>query len=155
MTPVILLCGVAGAGKTTYSRRLEAEGYLRVSYDEEMWTLGGNSTDVTPDMLAEADRRVRDHIRASLASGQPVVLDASLSTRVIRDDLREFVHRAGGVPRLVLVDAPFGLLAARVSRRLNHADPNAHYLDEASLRGYHAAFEFPGEDEPHTRVVTA
>jgi len=154
MTPVILLCGVAGAGKTTYARTLESDGYVRVSYDEEMWALGCDSTDATPDVLAEADRQVRSRIRASVASGKPVVLDASLSTRAIRDDLREFVRRAGGVPRLVVVDAPFELLAARVSRRMNQADANSHYLEEVALRRYCASFEFPGRDEPHTRIVT-
>jgi len=154
MTLVILLCGVAGAGKTTYARTLEADGYVRVSYDEEMWALGCDSTDATPDVLAEADRRVRRRIRSSVASGKPVVLDASLSTRAIRDDLRELVRTAGGVPRLVVVDAPFELLAARVSRRMNQADANRHYLDEVALRRYYASFEFPDRDEPHTRIVT-
>lgn len=155
MTPVVLLCGVVGAGKTTYARRLEAEGYVRVSYDEELWALGGHGTDATPAVLAEADRRVRGHIRASIASAKPVVLDASLSTRAIRDDFRGFVRASGGVPRLVVVDAPFEVLAARVSYRLNQVDANAHYLDELSLRRYYVSFQFPGRDEPHTRIVTA
>jgi predicted kinase len=155
MTPVILLCGVAGAGKTTYARSLEPDGYVRVSYDEEMWALGGDSADATPELLAEADRHVRARIRASVLSGNPVVLDASMSTRAIRDDLRAFVREVGGTPRLVVLDAPFGVLAARVSRRRDRADANAHYLDEGALRRFHTSFEFPGPDEPHTRIVTA
>ena len=31
------MCGVAGSGKTTYAQRLEAEGYVRLSIDEEIW----------------------------------------------------------------------------------------------------------------------
>lgn len=154
MTPVVLLCGATGAGKTTYARRLEAQGYLRVSYDEETWALGCDSSDATSDVLSEADRRVREKIREAIASGTPVVLDASLSTRAIRDDLREFVRRAGGVPRLVVVDAPFELLAARVARRGVPRDANSLPLDPVALREYYASFEFPDADEPHTRIDT-
>jgi len=154
MTPVVLLCGVLGAGKTTYARALEAEGYRRVSYDEEMWALGYDSTDATPDALAKTDRRVRDHIAGSVEAGVPVVLDASLSTGAIREDLREFVRSIGGVPRLVLVDAPFALLAERVARRADETGADALYLDEGALRDYYESFEFPGPDEPHTRYDT-
>ncbi|TDN92241.1 ATP-binding protein [Microbacterium sp. BK668] len=154
MTTVVLLCGVAGAGKTTYARALEADGYVRVSYDEEMWMLGYDSIHVTPEALGEADRRVRNRLRAAIASGTPVVLDASLSTRAVRDELRAFVRDAGGEPVLVVVDAPLEALVDRVGRRRGSTGPNALHLDESALRRYHAAFEFPADDEPHTRVET-
>ena len=34
---VVMMCGVAGAGKTTLAKQLEAAGYLRLSIDEEVW----------------------------------------------------------------------------------------------------------------------
>ncbi|WP_127792445.1 ATP-binding protein [Agromyces sp. LHK192] len=154
MTDVVLLCGVAGAGKTTYARTLEARGYLRLSYDEEMWALGHDSSHATREVLDEADRRVRDRLGASVGDGVPVVLDASLSTRAIRDDFRALVRRARGVPRLVVVDAPFEVLVERMRRRLDHADANNLHLDERSLRDYVDGFEFPGDEEPHELVRT-
>ena len=153
-TRVVLLCGAAGAGKTTYARALEATGFVRVSYDDEMWALGKTSTDASPEVLAESDRRVRHAVAASIAAGVPVVLDASLSTRAVRDELRAFVVAAGGAPRLVLVDAPLEVLIKRVARRADRIGPDALRLDEASLRSYYASFEFPGADEPHERVDT-
>ncbi|WP_461474146.1 AAA family ATPase [Microbacterium sp. HJ5] len=100
-TPVVLLCGAAGAGKTTYSRALEATGFVRLSYDDEMWALGRTSTDASLEVLAEADRRVRHAMVTSITAGAAVVLDASLSTRAVRDELRALVVAAGGAPRLV------------------------------------------------------
>jgi predicted kinase len=149
----VLLCGVAGAGKTTYARTLEARGYVRVSYDEEMWALGHDSSTATPEVLAEADRRVRRRIRESLAEGTPVVVDASLSTRAIRDDFRGLVTDAGGTVRLVVVDAPIDVLVTRMRQR-GGADANSLVLGERALREYHASFEFPGPDEPHERITS-
>jgi GTPase SAR1 family protein len=34
---VVLMCGMAGSGKTTFSQRLEASGFTRLSIDEEVW----------------------------------------------------------------------------------------------------------------------
>ena len=34
---VVLMCGIAGSGKTTYAKDLEARGYVRLSVDEEIW----------------------------------------------------------------------------------------------------------------------
>ena len=34
---VVMLCGIAGSGKTTLANRLEKMGFLRLSIDEEVW----------------------------------------------------------------------------------------------------------------------
>lgn len=41
MSKVIMMCGVCGSGKTTYAKKKEQEGYIRLSIDEEMWKLYG------------------------------------------------------------------------------------------------------------------
>jgi signal recognition particle GTPase len=33
---VVLMCGLAGSGKTTYATQLEVQGYVRLSIDEEV-----------------------------------------------------------------------------------------------------------------------
>lgn len=39
LTPlVVMMCGVAGSRKTTFSQQLEKGGFLRLSIDEEIWT---------------------------------------------------------------------------------------------------------------------
>jgi len=37
MVEVLLMCGVSGAGKTTYSKQKEQEGYVRLAIDELIW----------------------------------------------------------------------------------------------------------------------
>ncbi|WP_255398301.1 AAA family ATPase [Salirhabdus sp. Marseille-P4669] len=41
MPLVIMMCGVAGSGKTTFSQQLEKEGFIRLSIDEEIWATKG------------------------------------------------------------------------------------------------------------------
>lgn len=38
---IIMMCGVAGSGKTTFAQRLETEGFVRLSIDEEIWKVNG------------------------------------------------------------------------------------------------------------------
>ncbi|MEV1201147.1 AAA family ATPase [Microbispora rosea] len=48
---VVMMCGVAGAGKTTYAQELEQRGYARLSIDEAVWALigrDGGSRRATP-----------------------------------------------------------------------------------------------------------
>lgn len=34
---VVMRCGVAGSGKSTFARFLETEGFVRLSVDQEVW----------------------------------------------------------------------------------------------------------------------
>ena len=41
LSKVITMCGVCGSGKTTYAKKKEQEGCIKLSIDEEMWKLYG------------------------------------------------------------------------------------------------------------------
>ena len=55
MSRVIMMCGPAGAGKSTIARRLQAAGAVRLSLDEEAWERGEHADDfvLTEDLAAE------------------------------------------------------------------------------------------------------
>lgn len=38
---VVMMCGVAGSGKTTFAKKLEKEGFVRLSIDEDIWATHG------------------------------------------------------------------------------------------------------------------
>ena len=47
---VVLMCGVAGSGKTSLSQALEAKGFRRLSIDEEIWDrFGRYGVDYRPE----------------------------------------------------------------------------------------------------------
>lgn len=52
---IVLMCGIAGSGKTTFSQKIEPYGFTRLSIDEEVWAvLGRNGISISgcaEDML--------------------------------------------------------------------------------------------------------
>ncbi len=79
---VVLMCGVAGSGKTTYAKDLETRGYVRLSVDEEIWRrFGSYGVDYEPDKYEEhtegARRVLRERLLSLVAQGSNVVIDSS------------------------------------------------------------------------------
>lgn len=87
---VVLMCGVAGSGKTTYAQRLEAQGYLRLSIDEEIWQrFGRYGVDYQPIDYPRhsqaADEILRERLPILIEQGREVVVDVSFWQRAARD----------------------------------------------------------------------
>ncbi|WP_151525446.1 AAA family ATPase [Serinicoccus kebangsaanensis] len=149
---VILMCGPAGAGKTTYARRLEAQGATRLSYDEEYWRRGFRGVHPVPRQLATEVQHDLDARLAEAVGQGDVVLDYAFSTRAVRDEYRALAASLGAPTRLIFVTAPMEVLEARVRARTGaHADDAR--LDPDVLRGYVEGFEAPTADE-HPEVVS-
>jgi len=105
------MCGLAGAGKTTYAKRLEARGYVRLSVDEEIWRrFGRYGVDYEPERYAghtEAAREsLRERLVALIAEGRDVVIDSAFWQRARRDEYKALIERAGARWRLVSPGRP-------------------------------------------------
>ena len=152
---MVLLCGPAGSGKSTYARALERAGAVRLSYDQEYWDRGYRGPHPVPHELAREvkealDRRLEDALHAATPE---IVLDYSFSTRAMREEYRATAARFGAATRLVHVTAPVEVLVQRVAARSGaHADDAV--LAEATVRAYAEGFEAPGPDEEHEVVRT-
>ncbi|MCR6493567.1 ATP-binding protein [Cellulomonas sp. P24] len=117
---VVLLCGVAGSGKTTYSRALAAQGYVRLSVDEEIWERFGRfgidyDSSTYETHSADATRSLDERLTELVAQGHDVVLDSSLWQRARRDECKHLVEHAGGRWRLVYLTADEAVLRERLS----------------------------------------
>ena len=157
---VVLMCGIAGSGKTTYARRLETDGYVRLSIDEEVWTVFGRyGVDYAAcdyrDKSRIAEANVRRRLQSLLQQGSRVVVDNSFWSRAARDEYKKLVQDAGGRWRLVYLKASPELLRRRLSRRAGRFDANAAFPITAEvLDAYISAFEEPqGEGEELILVV--
>ena len=63
MSKVIMMCGVCDSGKTTYAKKKEQEGYIRLSIDEEMWKLYGRKGIDYPE---EQYEKLSEQVEAAL-----------------------------------------------------------------------------------------
>jgi predicted kinase len=93
------MCGIGGAGKTVYAQRLEADGYVRLSIDEEVWRrFGRYGIDYELDRYAEhsatAEEALERQLLCLVADGRDVVADFSFRQRAARERYRRLV-RAG------------------------------------------------------------
>jgi predicted kinase len=129
---VILMCGVAGSGKTSFSTKLASKGFTRLSIDEEIWgRFGRYGLDYTPEdypgHVSAARDAIKDVLLQLLARRQPAVVDSSFWSRAHRDSYKELIENAGGAWRLVYLRAPENLLRERLEERGRRFDANAAF----------------------------
>jgi predicted kinase len=151
---VVLMCGVAGSGKSTYARSVEARGHVRLSVDEEIWRrFGRYGIDYDPSQYEHhtdvARESVREQILALIEQGRDVVVDSSLWKRSRRYEYKKLIEDAGGRWRLVYMRADPELLRARLRVRSERFDADAAFpITDALLDRYLQSFEPPcGEGE--------
>lgn len=150
MSRVVLMCGPAGSGKSTYARRLERDGMVRLSFDAEVWKRGlpGMSDEVRDEIEVELRARLLELI----AAGRDVVLDFSFWSRRMRADYRQLLGPTGIVPETVYLATDRETVLARVrARRGSH--PDDFTLSEEVAARYFDHFEVPSADEGPLTVI--
>lgn len=155
---VVLTCGIAGAGKTTYASRLEARGYVRLSIDEEVWRrFGRHGVDYPPgryaDHAAAAEAVLEQRLLSLIDAGRNVVVDYSFWRRATRERYKRLIQDAGARWELVYLKADPDELRRRLARRNAQTSANAPFpITHAILEKYLADFEEPHDEGE--RIVT-
>ncbi len=150
---VIMMCGVAGAGKTTFSQQLEKEGFIRLSIDEEIWaTKGRYGVDFPMDEIEiykdEAERKLRKRLVQLIHEKERVVVDYSFWNRDRRDQYKQLIEKAGGKWKLIYLKVDPDVLRERLKIRNKRFDANAFPITEDILSTYIKGFDVPnGEGE--------
>jgi predicted kinase len=152
---VVLMCGIAGAGKTTYAKQLEEQqGYVRLSIDEEIWRrFGRYGVDYDQSKYErfsdEAEVTLRQRLVELIGAGSDVVVDYSLWSRATRDEYKAVVELAGGSWQLVYLKATPEQLRERLVARRSRFDADAAFpISDGLLEHFLTAFQEPnGEGE--------
>lgn len=152
MSRVIFMCGPAGSGKSTHARRLEAQGWVRLSFDVEMWRRGITELPLPAELHDEIERYLRRRLLDLVEEGRDVVLDFSFWSRRMRDDYRSLLAPTGVVPETVYLATDRETVLARVRERRG-AHPDDHVLSEELAAEYFDHFEPPTVDEGPVQVV--
>ena len=150
---VIMMCGVAGSGKTTFAKELEKRGFVRLSIDEEIWTTNGRyGIDFPIEKIEEykkgAERKLRNYLIELIHNKQNVVIDYSFWDRERRNDYKQLIEESGGKWKLIYLDVHPDDLRERLKIRNKRNDANAFPITEEILTSYLTGFEKPkGEGE--------
>ncbi len=150
---VVLTCGLAGSGKTTFSQALAAKEFARLSMDEIVWETGRFGVDFEPDdyprRLEAARTALRERLIEALRNRAPVVVDSAFWNRAARAEYKALVEAHGGAWRLVYLKADPDVLRARLRERARRFDANAQFeVTDTMLDRFLGAFEAPsGEGE--------
>jgi predicted kinase len=152
MPPVVyLLCGLTGSGKTTYAKRLEAAGAVRLTVDEEVYARHGRyGVDYPTSEYFERERPVVEDLRGRLVelveSGRDVVFDHGMWRRDDRNAYKQLVEGHGGRWRLLYFKVDPEVLLQRLAERNRRSDANAMPLLPRDLEDFIARFEEPMDE---------
>ena len=149
MSNVIMMCGVCGSGKTTYSKTKERDGYIRLSIDEEMWKIyGRKGIDYPNHLYNELSEKVELSLREKLIKliqeGKNVVIDFSFWSKDNRSFYKQIIEKSGGTVELVYMKASFEILKNRLKKRNLHIEANSPFIiTDEILEQYYYGFQEP------------
>lgn len=152
MTRVIFMCGPAGSGKSTIARRLEAQGFVRLSFDQEAWERGIRDMPLTEVDHRDIENDLRGRLACLVSDGHDVVLDFSFWSRTMREEWKQLLKPLGVVPETIYLATGRSICLERVAaRRRAHGDD--FLLDAKDAAAYFDHFEPPTPDEGPLSVV--
>ncbi|MGF7050651.1 putative kinase [Paenibacillus sp. DS2015] len=151
---VVMMCGVAGSGKTTFAQQLEKDGFVRLSIDEEIWATKGRygidySTEMYEQFKVEAEIKLRNELMILLKEKRNVVIDFSFWQREKRIEYKNLIEEASGEWKLIYLKVQPNELRERLRLRSKRFDANAAFtITEKILTSFLNGFEVPsGEGE--------
>ena len=154
MATAHLIHGYIGAGKTTFSRRLEHRtSAIRFTHDEWMKALYGD--DPPEENFAEYSERISGLMESlwtrCLQIGVDVVLDSGFWSRKERDRVRSIITGLGADYRLYRLTCPDKLAWERIQARNDNLSSSL-YIAPNTFAVLKAHFEPLAEDEERIDV---
>lgn len=150
-----LIHGFAGAGKTTFARKLEKElPAARFTHDEWVHRLFGSSPspDQFDDLSARIDELIWQCASRALELGCDVVLDYGFWSRASRDRARARVEALGAQVVMYRVRCPEDEMERRVSDRTRDVPPDSLWIDRAAFEAFKKRFEPLEPDEQRIEI---
>lgn len=151
MSKVIMMCGVCGSGKTTFAKKKEKEGFIRISIDEEMWKLyGARGIDYPNDNYEELSSIVGSKLQNDIVNyikeDKNLVIDFSFWSKSNRKYYKNFLEELGADIQLIYLKVDKETLKKRIESRNKNHDANSQFIDEKTFEMYYNGFEDPKDE---------
>ena len=111
MAQLAIMCGLPRSGKTTWSKVLERNGWIRVCPDEIRLAVHGSSFDAQSEPFVWRIARIM--ARTLLIGDHMALIDATNLTRKSRSTWRELAGDFGLVLAIYLVETPYEICVER------------------------------------------
>ena len=157
MTNLHLIYGFAGAGKTTFARKLETEiSAIRFTHDEWMVKLYGNNPDEEkfPDYYERISDLIWNLTMQLLRLDRDVILDFGFWSRKSRDEARYKAKIANAEVKLYFVTCSEVVMRNRVAKRNSNLPSDSLWIDENAFELFKQSYEALGEDENYIVIET-
>ncbi len=151
-----IICGFIGAGKTTFSRKLEKDtGAIRITKDTWMIKIFGNSP--TFEKFEEFDDKVsklsRDTAFQLLEKGIDVIIDEGFWVKSQREEMKRRVERLGAKAVLYYVKCPMEVMKKRTLERSGNPSEDSFKISGKLFEQYAKYWEAPTSDEGYILAI--
>ena len=149
---VFMMCGPAGAGKSTLAKKFERNGMISLSYDAESFKKG---LTVHP-LPKEIEQKIKVYLDNKLISlieqNVDVVLDYSFWSQDNRREYINLLKQFGIEPLIFYIETPKEIIVERLRQRAGK-HPNDIILSEETASQYYDQFQKPSLEEAEIIVV--
>ena len=155
MPTLHLICGLPGAGKTTFARQLEMDhNALRLTPDE--WHIPLFGMDISePEHDARHDQVevLMWHVaERALTLGVDVILDFGFWSQVEREDFRARAEQLGANSELHYLDVPEETLRARLAVRNTNLPAENFLVSPEQVSAWFTLLQAPAQTELMPRI---
>ena len=149
---VILMCGPAGAGKSTLAKKFESTGMTILSYDEESFKRGLNEHPLPQEVLEDIKTYLDEKLVSLIMQNIDIVLDYSFWSREMRNEYISLLKKYDIEPKIYYIKTPKEVVMERIRKR-NGNHQNDIILTEQTASTYYDHFQPPTDEEGEVIVV--
>ena len=149
---VYLICGFIGAGKSTFSKKLEQRtGAVRITKDEWLIKLFGYDPRIEgyshyDHVICELSRKIAYDFAKH---GTDVIIDEGFWAKSERDEMKARAEEVGAKCVLYYVECPIDVARKRVVGRNQNLTKDSFQINNEMFDGYLKHWEPPKKDEDY------